>query len=40
MNFFEIVGAITTAAGLTAAVMWAIGVLKFDIGIRIEEDEQ
>lgn len=36
MNFFELVGLITTVAGLFAAVMWVTGILTFDIDIQVD----
>lgn len=40
MNFFEIVGIITTAVGLFGAVMWASGYLTFDIDISVDRGEK
>jgi len=40
MNFFEIVGMVTTTVGLFGAVMWATGILSFGIKIRLDQGDK
>ncbi|WP_275066570.1 hypothetical protein [Achromobacter spanius] len=40
MNFFEIVGMITTTVGLFGAVMWATGILTLDIEIQVDRGDK